>query len=370
MIALSTTTTIARKRRPHVDDTKFIDALDLKAYRTAPEIARHMLRAGHPASLALIAKRMTEFVAIGGVEAKGQAWRIEPDCSPGPPTPEPSSSNDNAPQITIPSHHRSPTLHRGCGLEMMRGLPDHSVDLVLTDLPYGISGLAIDPTINVPEWMAEMARIVTDRGAIVAFAAQPFTTDLILASRQFDKGKQMFFKQALVWEKPQPTGFAQARARHLKAHEDILIFSRGTVIGQRGGRQMTYNPQGAWEVEKKARIGTRSISYLRGAVRAEPGIVYSALENCPRSVLRFAKDRDAQSLHSFAKPVALLEYLIRTYTNDNGVVLDPTMGSGSTGVAAINTERRFIGAENGTDRKGQDIFTIAADRIVATIDGI
>lgn len=358
MLALATTTALTRKRRKHIDDDAFLAALDLIAFRDAPTIARHMLASGTPATLPTIASRMADYVAVGGVEALGAAGRIEADQEPTTPTPSPTIANDNA---NTPASVMAPMLHHGCGLELMRSLPDVSIDLVLADLPYGMTGLAIDPKINVAEWMSEMHRVVTDRGAVVAFGAQPFTCDLMLGSRAFDRGVERFFKQALVWEKTQPTGFAQARARHLKAHEDILVFSKGTVI-RRSERRMTYNPQGAVEVMKPVRPA-RQMDYMKRAIRgAQVEGDYAALTNCPRSVLRFAKDSKA---HPFAKPVALLEYLIRTYTDDGAVVFDPTMGSGSTGVAAHNTQRRFIGAENGTDRKGRCIFTVARDRIMA-----
>lgn len=348
MLNIATTAAPIRKRRERLGDAPFIAALDFD-YRNAATIARHMLGNGTPATLEMIRQRMAEYVRETAlVEGGDDAWRIVP------PAPAPRPSNDNAAPLAI-------NLHQGCGLELMRGIPNGSIDLVLCDLPYGMTKLAIDPTIDVAEWMAEMHRIVTDRGAIVAFAAQPFTTDLMLASRAYDRGVERFFKQALVWEKPQPTGFAQARARHLKAHEDILIFSRGTVINGRSKRQMVYNPQNAVEVVKPMRPA-RKMGYIDCSVQGvlPPGTDYLALTNCPRSVVRYSKDSKA---HPFAKPIALLEYLIRTFSNDEAVVLDPTMGSGSAGVAALATGRNFIGAENGVDQKGRCIFTIAKDRI-------
>jgi len=117
------------------------------------------------------------------------------------------------------------------------------------------------------------------------------------------------------------------------------------------------------EVVKPMRAA-RKMGYIDCSVQGvlPPGTDYLALTNCPRSVLRYSKDSKA---HPFAKPIALLEYLIRTFTNDDDVVLDPTMGSGSAGVAALSTGRKFVGAENGIDQKGRCIFTIAKDRIAS-----
>ncbi len=356
MLALATTAAPIRKRRRQIDDAAFIAALDLHNFRTAPTIARHMLESGTPATLPVIARRMAEYVEVGGVEADGKSWRIAANHTP--PSPTTPIANDNMPTIAIPATAAAPTLHHGCGLDMMRSLPDRSIDLVLCDLPYGSTGLAIDPKIDVTAWMDEMRRIVTDRGAIVAFSAQPFTTDLMNAGRDI-------FKQEIIWEKVQPTGFQQSAARHLKAHENILVFSKGTVIAKRSKRQMVYNPQGAVVVRKKTRENERTCGYLKNQHTTvnKIGDFYEGLTNCPRSVLYGPKDRDAHTYHSFAKPIWLLEYLIRTYTNDTGLVLDPTMGSGSTGLACIATGRKFLGAENGIDRKGRCIFTMAKDRI-------
>jgi DNA modification methylase len=275
------------------------------------------------------------------------------------PATTPKAANDAV--LVLPTSAAAPTLHHGDGLAMMHGLPDASVDLVLADLPYGMTGLKIDPTIDLDAWMTEMTRIVTSRGAIVCFGAHPFTNKLINAAPDL-------LKQELIWEKPKATGFQQSANWHLKAHENILIFSKGTVIGSRSKRAMTFNPQGATKVEKITAKRDRTVNYLANTHSRRPeGTPYIGLKDCPRSVLRFGKDSDAEGLHPFAKPVALLEYLIRSYSNENALVLDPTMGSGSTIIAAVNTGRRAVGAENGTDRKGRCIFSIAEARVEAAL---
>lgn len=125
---------------------------------------------------------------------------------------------------------------------------------------------------------------------------------------------------------------------------------------------MVFNPQGV--VPKLMTARAEPFSHLNTKPRAGwAGSQYMGNSNWPRSIMRYGKDNEAKGLHPFAKPINLLEYLIRTYSNDNALIIDPTMGSGSAAIAAINTGRRFIGAENGTDRNGRDIFSIAETRV-------
>ena len=331
-----------------IDDAAFIAALGYE-YRDATTIHRLMVAAGTPVTVKAIRQTMRDFVRFTGlVEARGASWRIIPDRL-AVSLPQPSN-DDIATMLPI-------GLHQSCGLELMRSLPDASIDLVLTDLPYGTTSNAIDPKIDVAQWMSEMRRVVTDRGAIVAFCTQPFTTDLMNAGRDM-------WKSEIVWEKPMATGFAQSRHRMMKAHESILVFSKGTVSGgDRSTRHMTFNPQGAEEVVTFNKRRNPDRDYHGGSfkTKAAIGAPVKSLRNCPRDVVFFGNDQNAG--HPFAKPVALLEMLIRTYSNENGVVLDPTMGSGSTGLACLQTGRQFIGAENGTNKKGQSVFFIAEKRI-------
>jgi len=298
-------------------------------------------------------------------------WRLKPSGK------APRRDNDNAPvtvappiiapTIRAPVDIKAPLLIKDDGLAMLRKMADKSVDHFSIDLPYGMTGLECDPNIDVYAWMYEMHRVVTDRGSIVAFAMQPFTTLLINASTYFDQKKQPFFRQELIWEKQISTGINQSKGRHMKSHENILVFSRGTVIGENNSkRQMTFNPQGATEVVKLTRSHTNN--YLKNNTTGkEVATETDCLENCPRSILYSPKDQESLKMHPFAKPVPLLEYLIRTYTNPDALIVDPTMGSGSTCIAALNTGRRFIGAENGFDKEGLDIFEKAKTRIDAAL---
>ncbi|MBB5709693.1 DNA-methyltransferase [Sphingomonas xinjiangensis] len=355
-------------------DTIFLNALTHE-FQSAP--ALHQRLARHGVSLGLIYKRYRDLAnnPAMDVEADGNRYRLiapktAPDAVAPAPAPKPKKSaapaksprvkvtraaNDD--QVTLTLDH--PQLVNGCGLEMMRKLPDASVDLVLCDLPYGITGLEIDPKIDVEAWMTEMRRIVTDRGAIVAFCVQPFATDLMNAGRDI-------YKYDTVWEKPNATNFQHSKGQFLRCHETMIVFSKGTATGEASSqRQMTYNPQGAEKVTKFVRKRERSVNYLQNphSSKKKAGEAYDALKNCPRSVIYGPKDHDAKKLHPFAKPIWLLEYLIRTFSNEGEIVLDPTMGSGSAGIAALNTKRRFVGAENGTDRQGRDIFEMAKARI-------
>ncbi|PTW45578.1 DNA modification methylase [Sphingomonas faeni] len=258
--------------------------------------------------------------------------------------PKPKAANDPA----------RPVLVNGDGLAMLRKLPNGSVDALLTDLPYGLTGHGFDPVIDVQEWMDEMLRVVSDRGAIVAFASGSFTSALTQAGGDF-------LKDRLVWHKPKATG--QQLLRHMQAHEDILIFSKGTIV-RHSKRQMTFNPQNT--VPKLATGRKHPMSHLNSKPREGwAGSTYMSASNYPRTVLEFGKD--AGNIHRFQKPVALLEYLIRTYSNPGELVVDPTMGSGSAAIAAINCQRAFMGAENGIDDKGRVIFDLAKVRIDAAL---
>jgi DNA modification methylase len=235
-----------------------------------------------------------------------------------------------------------PVLHHGDCLEIMKSIPDGSVDLILADLPYATTGLEIDKAIPLNELWAEYRRVIRKpTGNIVLFGSQPFTTDLISAARDI-------FRYATVWEKNRSTGFQHAASKPLKQHEDILLFSYGVNISaKRTAKRATYNPQGVIPIKRKAQ-GVKPVNYLKNAVCGyAEGHEFVGLSNCPTDILRFPKDGVAKGeiVHPFAKPVALLEYLIRTYSNPGDLVLDNTMGSGSTCIAAMGTGRKSIGIE-------------------------
>lgn len=223
------------------------------------------------------------------------------------------------------------TLWCGDCLELMKDIPDNSVDLVLCDLPYGTTRNKWDSVIPFDKLWAEYKRVCS--GAVVLTAAQPFTSALITSN--LNK-----FKYCWIWKKSKPTGHLNAKKQPLRNTEDIAVFY---------ANQPTYNPQ-----------GTRPTDVMvsrtnRGNYGECSKTTRQTVTGYPTTILEFATET---GLHPTQKPVALMEYLIRTYTNECDLVLDNCMGSGTTGVACINTNRRFIGIE-----KDEKYFEIASNRI-------
>lgn len=247
-----------------------------------------------------------------------------------------------------------PHLRHGDCLELMKSIPEGSVDLILADLPYGTTRLKIDQRLSLDELWTEYRRIIKPTGNIVLFGSQPFSSLLVSSAPDL-------FRYAMVWEKNKPTGHQHANDKPLKWHEDILVFSPGVNISaKRSARRATYNPQGAIQVVRKGR-GLTKVNYLGNAVRgSEEGEEFLGITNCPKDILTFPKDcvGKGEKAHPFTKPVPLLEYLIRTFSNPGEVVLDNTMGSGSTCIAAMNTGRRSIGIE-----LDKEWFEFAAARV-------
>jgi len=230
-------------------------------------------------------------------------------------------------------------LMQGDCLERMKEIPDASVDMVLTDPPYGTTACKWDAVIDLERMWAELKRIIKPNGAIVMTASQPFTSALVMSNPKM-------FKYCWVWEKQQPTGFLDARRKPLKSHEDVVVFCQSTT---------PYNPQGLKEVQVKNSRKNKSGNGVYGQVSKE---LYIQKEgNFPRSVLKMKRVTHGQ-VHPTQKPVPLMEYLIKTYTHPGDTVLDFTMGSGTTGVACVNTGRKFIGIE-----LDPEYFAIAERRI-------
>jgi site-specific DNA-methyltransferase (adenine-specific) len=246
-------------------------------------------------------------------------------------------------------------LMLGDCLERMAEIEAGSVDLVLTDPPYGTTACAWDAVIPLEPMWREVRRVLKKNGAAVFTASQPFTT--VLANPALD-----LFKHASVWVKNRPTGPQHAKNRPMSKHEDVLVFSKGKMghAVQLGDRRMTYNPQGVTSAGKKVVTAKGSHSSLTGPRPNQVGREYEAMTGFPHTILHFNKEE--AHVHPTQKPVALMEYLIRTYTNAGETVLDFTMGSGTTGVACANTGRRFIGIE-----RDPDYFKIAKQRIASVL---
>ena len=227
-----------------------------------------------------------------------------------------------------------------CGdcLEVMKGIPDGSIDMILCDLPYGTTRNLWDSTIPFEMLWTEYKRVTKDNAAIVLFAQTPF--DKVCGASNLE-----MLKYEWIWEKKQGTGHLNAKKMPLKSHENILVFYK---------KLPTYNPQ--FDFGKPYVRSRNSFSANYG--KQKPTNCVNDGRRYPKSVLRFGLAETDRHLHPTQKPVALLEYLIKTYTNDGETVLDNCMGSGSTGVACINTNRRFIGIE-----KDPKYFEIAKNRI-------
>lgn len=214
--------------------------------------------------------------------------------------------------------------------EIFKRIPDKSIDLVLCDPPYGTTACKWDSIIPLEHMWKELKRIGT---TFVLTASQPFTSVLVMSNLAM-------FKYEVIWEKSHPSGFAMVKSRPLKYHESILIFGMSNPV---------YNPQ-KWKGEKSHSVGNQLGN--RTGSKSNPNLIqttkdYPELKN-PKSVIKISNPR-IKNQHPTQKPIALMEYLIKTYTNENDLVLDFAMGSGTTGVACGNLNRRFIGCDNDTE---------------------
>ena len=240
-------------------------------------------------------------------------------------------------------------LMQGDCLERMKEIPDGSVDMVLADTPYGTTACRWDSIIPLEPMWEHLKRVIKPNGAIVMTASQPFTTTLIASNMKI-------FKYCWVWEKSKATGHLNSKKRPLVKHEDIVVFYH---------KQPTYNPQGLIEKEvhtvSKGDRGKKGIGSSGDVYNKATKDAIQTHTNYPLSIQKFNVDMKAE-FHPTQKPVALMEYLIKTYTNESETVLDFTMGSGTTGVACVNTNRKFIGIE-----LDQDYFEIAKKRIEDTV---
>ena len=228
-------------------------------------------------------------------------------------------------------------MHGDC-LDLMNEIPDCSVDMILCDLPYGTTRNKWDAVIPFDALWKQYKRIVKQDGAIVLFSQTPFDKELAMSNIGW-------LRYEWIWQKNKATGHLNCKKMPLKSHENILVFYK---------RLPTYNAQGL--VKKKVATIRKGGNGNGSNYGKSDKDAIQEYENFPRDILEFAVE--TKTVHPTQKPVALLEYLVKTYTNEGDTVLDNCMGSGSTGVACVNTGRRFIGIEldNG-------YFDIATKRI-------
>ena len=218
----------------------------------------------------------------------------------------------------------------------MKKIDDKSVDMILTDLPYGSTKCKWDIIIPFEPLWKEYKRIIKNNGAIVLNASQPFTSLLIISNLKW-------FKYCWYWKKEKGTGFATSGKRPLNIIEDIAVFAKSATI---------YNPQRK-KLDKPYRHTLPNIKSDSGgkdtlySIKKEGERIYKYYEyDTPHNFLEFSRDKSNRGIHPTQKPVALYEYLIKVYTHENQLVLDSCIGSGTTAIACINTNRNFIGFEN------------------------
>ena len=229
-------------------------------------------------------------------------------------------------------------LYQGDCLELMKNIPDQSVDMILTDPPYGTTACKWDSIIPFEPMWAELKRIIKPNGAIVLFGSEPFSSMLRVSNLKM-------FKYDWVWDKKLPSGMQIAKFRPMQRHETISIFCNG---------RLNYYPIMTEQKERTGKVYSKSET---SPLKYDDGKLKTYKQKYPQSIVEFYK-RDKISYHPTQKPVALLEYLIKTYTQEGETVLDFPMGSGSTGVAAKNLNRSFIGIE-----LEEKYFEIAKERL-------
>lgn len=220
----------------------------------------------------------------------------------------------------------------------MKNIPDKSIDMILCDLPYGTTHNKWDTIIPFDKLWAQYKRIIKDNGAILLFSQMPFGASLIMSNPKM-------FRYEWIWEKNQAVGFLNAKKMPLRKHENILVFYKHLP---------TYNPQGLIKLDEPIQEEGSANRNGKNYGVADKSFIRTHT-NYPTDIITFSKDT---GYHPTQKPVDLLEYLIKTYTNEGDVVLDNCMGSGSTGVACKNTNREFIGME--LDEK---YYKIACERL-------
>lgn len=231
-------------------------------------------------------------------------------------------------------------LYKGDCLELMKNIKDKSIDMILADLPYGTTQASFDTVIPFDKLWEQYHRVIKDNGAIVLFGQEPFSSYLRLSNIKE-------YKYDWIWDKVKGVGFLNAKKQPMRNHELISVFYK---------QQCKYNPQ--MTHGHKRRVSYRT-SNQQGEVYGSCGEnLYDSTDRYPRSIQIFSTDTQNSSLHPTQKPIALLEYLIKTYTDEDEWVLDNCMGSGSCGVACCATKRNFIGIEF-----DENYFEIAKKRI-------
>ncbi|WP_334043683.1 site-specific DNA-methyltransferase [Burkholderia ambifaria] len=239
--------------------------------------------------------------------------------------------------------NNNPVLMQGDCLELLETIPDNSIDMVCCDMPYGTTNCRWDATLDLRRLWAQYRRVTTENAAIVLFAQTPF--DKVLGVSNLE-----WLRYELIWQKTHATGHLNAKKMPMKAHENILVFYN---------KLPTYNPQKTTGHIRKTSVKRRDNTSVYGEQNFVQ-LSYESTDRHPRSVLTFPKDTQRIALHPTQKPLALIEWLVSTFTNEGDAVLDNCMGSGTTGEACQRLGRRFVGME--LDEKH---FAVASSRILS-----
>lgn len=253
------------------------------------------------------------------------------------------SEVNNIPVCTI----KDIVLYNSDCFDVFPLIPTESIDAIICDLPYGITQAKWDSVLPLDKLWAEYKRVIKPKGAIVLTASQPFTSMLVMSNPDM-------FRYEWIWEKSKASNFLSAKQQPLKAHENILVFSKKVANYYPQKTQGTPYNRGTRAAKNRNPVVYSDIpNYDTHVIKSEDGLRY------PRSVQYFANSKSEGKHHPTQKPIALMEYLVRTYTNAGDTVLDNTMGSGTTGVACLNTGRGFIGIE-----KEKEYFDAAIRRMI------
>lgn len=238
-------------------------------------------------------------------------------------------------------------LIKGDCLVEMKKIKSKSIDMILCDLPYGTTKNKWDSIIPLDKLWEQYSRIIKDNGVVALTAQTPFDKLLGVSNLKM-------LRYEWIWEKTSATGHLNAKKMPMKAHENILIFYK---------KLPTYNPQKTFGHERKVSKAVHKINSKNSTNYGDSvNTTYDSTERYPRDVIKFKTDKQKLALHPTQKPVALMEYLIKTYTNEEDLVLDSCMGSGTTGVACMNTNRNFIGIE-----LEEKYYNIAKQRIEGVV---
>ncbi len=244
---------------------------------------------------------------------------------------------------------RSVLVHADC-FDVFPYIADESVQLILCDLPYNVTGLKWDCLLNMQELWKHYERIIKPNGAIVLTAMQPFTTELISSNKKM-------FKYTWVWNKVKPGNFLTAKLKPMQNHEDIVIFSKANTANC-NKNNMLYIPQ--LEKREKVRKYKKEADSDIYARKNTTSIEYTTDFKYPKSILEISNANQKNKLHPTQKPLELMKYLIKTYSNEDDVVMDNCMGSNTTGLACKELNRQYIGIE-----KDKNYYDVSVSRLLS-----